>query len=73
MGKVKFEGDAPYELPAAQRVRADAQGETVALVFHVLINGDRLEPVRIALLNDQAIDLVDSMNLAIAENKSGGI
>lgn len=65
--RVVFEGHGPFDLPVAQQVHAEAQGSnSVSLSFRLLVDPSRLEVVRIAVLNNQALELLDQLQAAIS-------
>jgi hypothetical protein len=70
-GKVTFTGEGPFDLPVAQQARCDPGSDAVTLVFRVLVDPSRVELVRIAVLNNQALDLAGEIAQAAATGSSG--
>jgi hypothetical protein len=64
--KITFSGLGPYDLPASHSSRASPLNETVVLHFRVLIDPTREEVVRIAIPNNQALDLAGQIAKAAA-------
>ena len=62
MKPVKFEGAAPFALPAVQSSEAAAQGETVEMTLWVLVEG-----VRTAVHAQMAQRTADQIGTALLE------
>lgn len=65
--RVEFYGPGPFDLPVAQAVHAEPQGEHVTLTLRVLVQGRDLAAVRITVLNNQALTLAAQMKAAAIE------
>ena len=63
---IEFHGDGPFDLPVAQAVSAEPQGEHVLLTLRVLVRGGRPEPVRVVLLGKQVPQLLAELSSALA-------
>ena len=68
--RISFEGPGPFDLPVAQAALAAPQGDAVSLSFRVLVDSNRLELVRIAVLNNQALELAAAILAAIGQKDS---
>lgn len=66
---IRFEGPGPYNLPAAQSVRASRVDNTIVLTFQLLVEPDRIGSVSVAVLDSQAPSLVDQISQAFSESK----
>ncbi len=55
--RVEFHGPGPFDLPVAQQSKAYRSGHTIEVAFRVLVDPSRLELVRIAVPNNQALEL----------------
>lgn len=64
---IQFQGAGPFDLPVAQRATADAGTTAVTLSFRVLVDPSRVEVVRIAVLNSQALELAAAILRAVGQ------
>ena len=55
--RVEFYGPGPFDLPASQESYAESQGDAVTIGFRVLVDSSRVAAVRVAVLNNQALQL----------------
>ena len=62
---IQFQGPGPFDLPVAQRATAAAETDTVTLMFRIAIDGGRQETVRIAILNNQVLELMGQIARAL--------
>jgi hypothetical protein len=67
---LQFQGPGPFDLPVAQGARAEAGTDAVTLSFRVLVEPNRMEVVRISVLNSQALELAAEIATA-AVRKDG--
>ena len=67
MGTVQFVGPGPYDLPVTQAATATAVGNTVVVSIRLLADPTRLENVRIAMLPNQAAELLAALGRATEE------
>ncbi len=62
-----FEGPGPFDLPTAQGSYAESQGDAVTIGFRVQTDPSRAATVRIAVLNNQALQLAHQIANAAAK------
>ncbi len=62
-----FEGPGPFDLPASQESYAESQGDAVTVGFRVLVDPNQVAAVRIAVLNNQALQLAHQIANAAAK------
>ena len=63
--EIKFCGSGPFDLPTAQEARADSGTDAVTLSFRVLITPNQMGVVRIAVLNNQALEFASQIVAAV--------
>lgn len=63
---VSFEGLAPYGLPPAQSVRAEAVNDTVLVTLRMVVNGS-LEPVTFQMTLETSKDLSGMLQAAVIQ------
>jgi hypothetical protein len=64
---IEFHGHGPFDLPVAQQSSASRSGNTVLVAFRVLTDPNRLVTVRIAVPNNQALELAGQIARGAAE------
>ena len=67
MGEVKFDGPAPYALPATQQTRAFAVGNRVEAHVLLLVDPRTPENVIVTLSASQALVLAEQLARAAAD------
>jgi len=67
MGKIKFEGTAPYALPIAQNITARAEGTLVEVTLDVIAPGKEpsIVPIKVQMATDSARSLREQLWPAI--------
>jgi len=68
-GTIQFQGPGPFDLPVAQRAAATAGSDAVTLSFRILVTPSQQEVVRIAVLNNQALEFAAAIAKAATSPK----
>lgn len=67
---IQFQGSGPFDLPVAQRATVTRGSDAVTLSFRIFVNPNQQEVVRIAVLNNQALEFAAEITKAATSHEA---